>query len=416
MNMRKVWIITRHEYLVNVRRPGFIIMTLLVPMLGALGLAVTALFGSQAASFFESQFNPLTRPIGIVDQSGAFTPLLPEYEGRFVAFPDEASGRAAVEAEEIGVLLVIPADYLESGNVTIISRESGFGVQILEDTDEVKNFFVDHLLRDSVDPALRERVLNPLADTTVVTLTAGEEAAGEGGPLNFLFNFFVPYFLGILLVVTIFTSSGYLLRSVSDEKISRVIEIVLSSVTATELLTGKVLGLGAVGLTQVAVWLISAAALSGGALTLFGVAVALLTRPSVFILSVIYYILGFLLYAVLMGSAGSLGTTQQEAQQIAGIFSFAAAMPMMIVGFIFANPNATIARVLSWFPLTAPTMMMLRLTLGDVLLVDIVGSIAVCLISIPFVLWIGAKVFRLGLLMYGKRPGPREIVRLLRQA
>ena len=104
----------------------------------------------------------------------------------------------------------------------------------------------------------------------------------------------------------------------------------------------------------------------------------------------------------------------QESQQLAGIFSLLAAIPYMISGFLFANPNALIARVLSFFPLTAPTMMMLRLPLAEVPWVDVVGSIAVLVVSIPLALWGSARLFRVGLLIYGKRPSLKEIWAILK--
>ncbi|HEC34282.1 MAG TPA: ABC transporter permease, partial [Chloroflexi bacterium] len=139
-------------------------------------------------------------------------------------------------------------------------------------------------------------------------------------------------------------------------------------------------------------------------------------RPEVFVLGLVYYLLGFLVYAVLMGAVGALGTTMQESQQLAGIFSGMAAIPLILNGFIISNPNVPLLRVFSWFPLTAPTVMMLRLPMAKVPLVDIVGSIAMLILAIPAVLWAGSKVFRMGLLMYGKRPGLAQVVQVLREA
>ncbi len=411
--MRKVVIVARHEYLVNVRRVGFIVMTALVPLMGAAGLLIAAFFGGQAAAFFASTFVPETEVIGMVDQLGAFTPVLAKYEETVLLFPDEETGRAAVEANEIASLLVVPEDYVESGKVVIVSKESGFSAAIMEDSDVMRAFFVDHLLRDDVDPVLRERLADPIKPVFVSLEAEGETQAG---PLSFVLNLIVPYFLGILLVMTIFVTSGYLLQSVTKEKTSRVMEILLSSVTARELLAGKVLGLGALGLTQIVIWLLSSVALSGGAAGLLGIALPLLVRPQVLVLGVVYYILGFLVYAVLMGSVGALGTTEQESQQLAGIFSMMAAIPLMVGGFMFSNPNMTFVRVLSWFPLTAPTMMLLRLPMVEVPVIDVVGSIAMLIITIPAILWAGSKVFRMGLLMYGKRPSLRQVLRALRQA
>ncbi len=411
--MRRVLIVARHEYLVNVRRVGFIVMTLLVPLIGALGLFVAAFFGGQAASLLASTFTPEEGNIGVVDQMGAFTPLLSEYEERISLYLDEEQGRAAVREEKITTLLVIPEDYIETGKVIIISKEGGFGSAILEESDTLRAFFVDHLLRDEVDPALRQRLANPI-EPVVVSLE--QEGEPEGGPLSIILNMMVPYFLGMLLVMTIFVSSGYLLQGVAKEKTSRVIEILLSSVTARELLAGKVLGLGALGLTQISIWLASSVVLSGGSAGLLGISLPFMVRPQVLILGVVYYVLGFLVYAVLMGGVGALGTNQQESQQLAGIFSLMAAIPLMVSGFMFTNPNMTFVRVLSWFPLTAPTMMLLRMPMAEVPMVDVVGSIVMLIISIPIILWAGSKLFRMGLLMYGKRPSLRQIARALRQA
>jgi len=411
--MRRVLIIARHEYLVNVRRVGFIVMTALVPLLGTAGLLIAAFFGGQAAAFFASTFVPETREIGMVDRLGTFTPILPQYQDTVQLFGDEEAARAALQADEIASLLVIPEDYIETGRVIMTSKGGGFSTAILEDSDTMQAFFVDHLLGEEVDAALRERVADPIEP---VLVSLEEEGEPEGGPLSIVLNLIVPYFLGILLVMTIFVTSGYLLQSVTKEKTSRVMEIILSSVTARELLAGKVLGLGALGLTQVVIWLLSSVALSGGAVGLLGVALPLLVRPQVLILGVVYYALGFVVYAVLMGGVGALGTTQQESQQLAGIFSIMAAIPLMLGGFMFSNPNMTLVRVLSWFPLTAPTMMLLRLPMTEVPLVDIVGSIVMLIITIPVILWAGSKVFRMGLLMYGKRPGLRQVLRALRQA
>ena len=129
--MRKVLIVARHEYLVNVRRVGFIVMTALVPLMGAAGLLIAAFFGGQAAAFFASTFVPETEVIGMVDYLGAFTPVLAKYEETVLLFPDEETGRAAVEADEIASLLVIPEDYVESGEVVIVSKESGFSAAMV---------------------------------------------------------------------------------------------------------------------------------------------------------------------------------------------------------------------------------------------------------------------------------------------
>jgi ABC-2 type transport system permease protein len=411
MDWRKVWVVARHEYLTNIRRAGFIIMTAIIPALGIIGLLLGAFFAGQASrlgDFFEEQFDVGSKRSGVVDASGYFSPILPEYQRNFVLYKDRETAEAALKAEEVSNVLMIGEDYLETGRVVVMSKGSGFDAAAVSDSATVRSFFVDHLLEDRVDPAFQKRAADPFDIESLVLSTGG----GQGG--GFLFTFVIPYTLSIFLVMTIFISSGYLLQSVAEEKESRVIEIVISSVRPVELMAGKVAGLGALGLTQVLVWVASAMGFSSGAVAFLAVAGAASIPARVLILGVVYYLLGYTLYAILMAGIGALGTTMRESQQLAGIFSFFAAVPYMIGGFLFANPNILLARVLSFFPLTAPTMMLMRLPLAEVPWVDVAGSILILLISVPAALWVGAKLFRVGMLIYGKRPTVKEIWLILR--
>ncbi len=415
MDWTKVWVVARHEYLTTIRRAGFIIVTAMVPALGIVALLIGTLFAGQArqlGAFFERQFEVGDKAIGVVDKTGDFSPILPKYQEDFVPYDSEEEAEAALQAEEVSKVMLIGEDYLETGRVVVLSVGSGFSAATVSDSATVRAFFVDHLLDGEVTPALQQRAAAPV-DAQPRVISSGGETQGEG-PWGFAFTFIIPYFLAIFLVMTIFMSSGYLLQSVAEEKDSRVIEIIVSSVRPMELMAGKVAGLGALGLTQVLVWVGSTVGLSGGAVALLAVAGAFAIPARVLILGVVYYLLGFTLYAILMAGVGALGTTTQESQQLASIFSFFAAIPYMISGFLFANPNVIFARVLSFFPLTAPTMMMLRLPLAEVPWIDVAGSIAALLISIPIALWAGAKLFRVGLLIYGKRPTLREIWLILR--
>ncbi len=408
--MRKVLTIARHEYWVNVRRPDFIIFTSLVPLLGIVALVVSLFFGRQAGGAIVRMFDGGSDVTAVVDQSGGFTPILPRFEEEYVPYGDEAEARTALENEEVQRVVVVPDTYPQEGDVTVVtegSRFSGSG------TRGLRSFFIAHLIKEIEDETLQARLVDPY-DAQVEYV--GEQGQTSGGVAGQILSFMVPFFFGILLAVTVFVSAGYLVRSVAEEKSSRVIEIVLSSVTPQQLLAGKVIGLGALGLTQILVWIASAAGLSGGLVVLAGIMLPLLMRVEVFGLALVYYILGFGVYAVLIGAIGTLGSSFQESQQITGIVIFFAAVPMMLTGVIMTNPDAMVVRVLSWFPLTAPTTMMLRLPLAEVPWTDVAGSIVLLLVTIPVVVWLGAKVFRLGMLMYGKRPGVFEILRLLRHA
>ncbi len=416
MRFYKVWTIIKHEYVTNVRRPGFIIMTAIVPALALIGLLVGAYGGGifkgiaqSLADFFEGT----SKRIGVVDGTGLFTPLLPEYENNFVLFRSEEEARKALEGEKLDAVLVIPSDYIETGKVKVITRGSSFEAVAFEDSKWFKGFLVSHLLRGKVEPALSRRAADPVEVQPEVLGEKGE--AKGGGPWSILFTFVIPYFLAFMLVMTIFVSSGYLLQGIAEEKENRVMEIIVSSVSPLELLVGKVVGLGAVGLTQVLVWILSALGFTGGAVLLLALS-AFSLPPSTLVLLVIYYVLGFAIYAFLMAGLGSLGTTMRESQQLAGIFSLFAAAPYMLSGFLMANPNLTIARILSFFPLTAPTMMLFRLPLAKVPWVDVVGSLVVLGLSLLGAIWLGEKLFRVGILIYGKRPSWKEIWLILRSS
>jgi ABC-2 type transport system permease protein len=413
--MGKVWVVARHEYATNVRRVGFLIFTFGVPLIGLALMLITGLFSGQVGGFVEGQVvgGDEEQRIGVVDESGRFAPLLPEYRDHFELFEGREAGREALRGGAIDRLLVIPGDYLESGRVRVVSPdgESAGPVDIGLESAGIYDFLVDHLLRDRVDPELRDRVADPFQPVAV-------SLDGDAGG-GFAASFF-SYIMGILLVMTIFISAGYLLQGVSKEKTSRIVEVIISSITPRQLLIGKIVGFGALGLTQVLIWfgsfmvlgLVSAVAFSFSGETPI---TALLGRPEVFVLALVYYVLGFLVYAVIIGSVGALGTSMQESQQLSGVFSIIAAVPIFFAGVVLSNPDATLARVFSYVPLTAPTMMLLRIPQGGVPTVDIVISIAGLLVTGAVVLWAGDRVFRLGLLMYGQRPGLKRVLRTLRR-
>jgi ABC-2 type transport system permease protein len=203
---------------------------------------------------------------------------------------------------------------------------------------------------------------------------------------------------------------------VAEEKEGRIIEILLSSISSTELMAGKILGLGALGLIQIGVWIAAGAALMTASMAAFALSGAISFSPVTIALALVYFVLGYLLFATLMAVAGSMGTTQRESQQIAGIFTFAAAIPWMAIGLIIANPDSGIAVALSYFPLTAPVMMLMRLGFGRVPTVQIAISIVLLVIAILVSLWGGAKIFRASLLMYGKRPSLKDLAQAFKQA
>ena len=411
--MRKIMTVARHEFIISLKRPSFIIATLAIPLLGIVGLIVATYFGGQAGEFFERQFVGSPKAVGYVDQVGLFAPPLPEYEDLFIPYPNEESAQEALFAEEIETFLLIPGDYTDTGRVVAYSKGRGLTTAIAVSEERIRPFLVDHLLAGQVDADLRARVRAPL---NLQPVSLSPEGEGSGDIASFVANIAIPYAFSILLVMAIFTSSGFLLQGVSEEKESRVIEILLSSVTPMELLAGKILGLGALGLVQILFWLGSGWALMGIAVTGLALFGAINLELMTIVLALVYFLLGYLLFATLMASAGSLGSSAREGQQIAGLFSGLTAIPFMVSSFIWTNPNSLLVQILSYVPLTAPVMMLQRLGMGEVPPYQIAISLVLLILGIGGALWAGAKVFRMGLLMYGKRPSVAEILRALRQA
>ncbi|RME34217.1 MAG: ABC transporter permease, partial [Thermoflexia bacterium] len=295
MNWRKIWTIARHEYLTSIRRTGFIVMTAIIPALGLIVLILTAIlppWGDAVADWLQRQFDVGRKPVGVVDRSGYFTPLLPEYRESFILYEDPEAAEAALRADKLQVVLIIGEDYLETGQIMALTRES-FGEAAIADSDRVRSFLVTHLLANRVDPAFARRAADPTEDLQLRIISGTGEERGGG----MLFTFLVPYFLALFLIMTIFSSSGHLLQSVAEEKENRIVEIIISSVRPTELMAGKVLGLGALGLTQVLIWLGSAWGFTGGMATVLAMAGRVGIPARVFILGVVYYLLGYLLYA-----------------------------------------------------------------------------------------------------------------------
>lgn len=412
--MRIVLLVAGQELIYNLRRPGYIFMTLFIPVFGVLVFGISSVFGGQVGDFLQTQFEPRDEVTGYVDLSGVLTADLLQYAGLFIPYADEASAREALLAGEIKSYFVAPADYLQTGRLVVYGSEGGFSAFVEADEGILRTFLVDQLLAGKVDPTIQARVLNPAAIELVRLDETGQ--VSEQGPFDWLGDFVVPYAFSILFFITIFVTSGYLLQGVAEEKEGRVIEILVSSVGPTQLLTGKILGLGALGLIQVFVWLGSTTALLMASASRFSLTGTLSLSTSTILLGLVYYLLGYLLYATLMAAGGSLGTSARESQQIGGLFSIGAVVPMMMLGVIISNPGSPLAVALSYIPLSAPVMMLMRLGFGPVPTQQIVISLALLVAGIAVALWAGAKVFRAGLLMYGKRPGLRDLARAFKQA
>jgi ABC-2 type transport system permease protein len=207
------------------------------------------------------------------------------------------------------------------------------------------------------------------------------------------------------------------LRSVITEKTSRILEVLLSSLTPSELMSGKIFGVGAAGLTQVAIWALTATVLSSPMAVMLASVVGQSTfNPAIAACFIAFFLLGFLLYSSLCAAVGSMVSAEQEAQQ----FQFLITAPMMLsfffVFFAIRAPNDPLVVALSMFPFSAPIVMFARIVLGAASKSQIGISIAVMVATIAFVIWLCGRIYRVGVLMYGKRPTLPEILKWIRYA
>jgi ABC-2 type transport system permease protein len=260
------------------------------------------------------------------------------------------------------------------------------------------------LIQEGMDPLRVKRLSSSIEVKTIKLTKSGEEEESGIGQI-----FFTAYLFIMMLMMLIMTSGQILVRSVIEEKSNRIIEILVSSCSATDLMIGKILGLSALGLTQIGFWFLMAAAVS----LQFGV--ALISFSSVPLI-LVYFVLGYILYAAIFVTVGAPLTTEQEAQQFTGYLSIILVTPIAFAFVAIQNPEALWIKILSFFPLLTPTLMVLRIPISMPPLWEIIGTIAVLLGSSIFMMWAAGKIFRLGILITGKRPTIREIVHWLQRA
>ena len=409
----KTFIVARYEFLKTIRRKEFLFMTFAFPLFLASIAFIPPLLAGTAP--VEDQ------KIGYIDMTGSFD--FPESlinEGfsvgplgaktstiEFVKYEESSKTREALQSGQISSYLIVPEDFLNTGVIELYTSEKGTPVPGFELSVELSNIAISSLLKDRVDEPVLQRVKNPINLKLYNVGDNGESS--EQGIAEILTNFGLPFLITFLLFFSIFSASGYLLRGVAEEKENRIMEVLLSSVTPSELLTGKVMGLGATGLLQIVAWL-SVVVLGGG------YALPVKIEPTLLFIALIYFLLGFLFFASMMAGIGAVTGSLQESQQVGGLFTFAAAFPLVFMQLILTKPDSPLAVFLSLFPFTSPVAMLARIGTSEVPFYQIAASFFILFVSIHAVIVISSRLFRVYLLMYGKRPGVKEIFKNIREA
>ena len=395
--MNKLWRVAGYEYTRHVLRRRFLFGLLSIPlMIGVLGLVIFLLIRSDT--------NP--RPVGYVDKSGVLAnpvpqpvPEAPDRPVDMVPYQTEEAAMAALQAGEIQAYFVVGDDYLTSRQVELVSLENPSASA----RDQFESFLRANLLRE-----LPDAVANRLSegDDLEVRTPDGSRTMKE----NAWFSIFVPFIAGFLFMISMFTTSGYLMQAVVEEKENRTMEVLITSVSPFQLIAGKVIGIVGVGLTQIVIWLlmIILAVLVGR--NYFDWLNVISISPGYAAILVAAFLPAFVMIASLMVALGSTVTEAQEGQQFTGLFTLPVVIPYWFTYQLMSSPNSPLAIGLSMFPFTAPVTLSLRAGFTTIPAWQIVLNVAILVVFALVALSIAGRAFRLGMLRYGQRLTVREIL------
>jgi len=412
---RKILAVAKWEYLEKVKTKTFIISLLITPLIIiSFSIIPTLLFNEET---------PTVRTVGILDTSGIyFKPLreeLDKYEledgqPNFLLINlaekngdmnklKNAADKEVLSSKLDSYLLFINAG-TDSLNVEYRSASIGNFKEVQQIENTINSIRINLKLKE-------EGIRTELAEFLKERVKIGQikvEYEGKEKKHNFSTVFFTSFIFMLLLMMMVIYSGQMLVRSMIEEKSNRLIEVLVSSSTSDELLAGKIIGLSSLGLTQIFIWMLIGISLVGGSVI----------PPEAFenIVPMLgYFILGFLFYTTLFVGIGSIVTTEQEAQQITTYLSLILMLPVVIALPSIQNPDFMLLKILTYIPLTIPTVMLLRLNAAPVPPSEILISILIMLLSIIIMIKISAKIFRIGILSYGSKPSLKEIISWIKE-
>ncbi len=394
----KWWLIARREIVMNILKPSFLFGTFGVPFL-TVGIMIVI-----AAVAVDSEENvERVGVVGYVDLAGVLEDPI-EVPEQFIAYESAEAARAALDANELGAYFVIQPEYRENGAIQVVSQSDV--PEAL--TDMFDDFLIANIAR-GLDPQVVERLVNPV-ENTIRTLDTGRELQSSA-----VFGLFItPFIFVFVFMIASQTSSSMLMGSIVEEKSNRLMEILVTSVTPFQLLFGKLIGLGVLGLFQVAVWIII-----GFVVLTVGQAIPFLKGVTIpidmLVVGSIYFVLGYFLTSSLMAGIGVIVGSEQESRQYAGIFSLLFVIPFFLIFSFFTDPEGPVVTFLCLFPFTSPISVILRMAFGSMPLGLLALSITILVLTTIVMTWASARIFRWALLLYGKRPSVRELLNVLRR-
>jgi len=362
--MKKILLVLVNEITTIITRPSFWLAAVGIPLIGAVIFGIVGIINRNAgtaATVSQIISGPQdTRPQGYVDLSGVIQ-AIPETvpANTFESFSDEAAARQALAKGEIAAFYIVPADYIQKGSITYIRPDFN---PLATSGDQSGLFqWVLQVNLAGGDMALASLVNGPLhvQDNSLAPTAPPDE--------NNVLAFWAPYVVTLIFYFLIMGSASLLLSSISKEKENRIMEILLTSVTPRQLLTGKILGLGIVGLGQTLLWVGTVVILMNLSGRTFKLPYAISFPPSFLLWGVVFFLLGYAVYASLMAGLGALAPNLREASQVTFVIMLPMIIPLFFSSTVFMqDPNGPIATGFSLFPLSAPVAMMARLSAGGV--------------------------------------------------
>ncbi len=399
--MRNFWLLAKHEYRKMVSKRSFLLGTLAIPFLiiVVMGLVI-----------FVAVRGEDKRPIGYVDHAGILNETVRPPTGinddmvPMRAFADETAAQTALAAGDIQAYYVLATDYLTTRELNRYYWQ--------DDTDEAaRSDFADFIRANLAvaQPVELQELLIDGPELTVRSLEGGREISSSN-PLSFI----IPFVAAFLFVFIVMGSAGYLLQVVTDEKENRTMEMMVTSVTPVQLIGGKALGLMAVSLTQLFIWLVVAAvALVIGANYIPQLQDFTVPWSSLLIIA-LYFFPAYALIAGMMTAIGSAVTELQQGQQIAGILNLLFIFPFFFVALIIAKPDSPILVALTLFPTTSFITIIMRWAVNVVPTWQLVASWLILVTTAVLSVYVSAKIFRVGMLRYGQSLNLRGVLAAVR--
>jgi ABC-2 type transport system permease protein len=426
--MRNIWLIARREYLERVRQRSFLIMTIFIPALmfgvtvlptlladrgaGTKHLVVVA-SDQQTAELIRTQLQERADTSDLKQQGRAPSP--PSYKVE-ISTDASSSARAAltekVKQKELDGIVWVDDQALAANKAVFVTRN----VSSLTDSAKI-NLGVSRavhrrvLKNKGLSDAEIEGALKPVDMET-------QSASGPGAP-NPVTSFLTVFSMVMIMYMTVLLYGINVMRAILEEKTSRIMEVMLSTASAREMMAGKILGVGAVGLTQIAIWAVAAAVFGGvfGGGTLFSATTLKgVISLKLLVFFAVFFLLGYALYSTLCAAVGSMVNSEQEAQQMQFVVMMPMILSVIILVNIIQNPGTPLAFWGSMFPLTAPLIMFARMALETPPVWQIGLSIALMLATVYGLVWLCGRIYRVGILMYGKKPTLPEIIKWIKYA